>query len=62
MISIFHQILADTGFTPQWVELQKEISLQIDELRKELGKSRCVILKVVIDEGILPQSDFLRFN
>jgi len=35
-----NQILADTGFTPQWVELQKEISLQIEELRKELGKSR----------------------
>merc|ERR1711971_1233997 len=35
-----NQILVDTGFTPQWVELQKEISLQIEKLREELGKSR----------------------
>ena len=40
--TIFHQILADTGFTPQWVELQKEIRLQTEELRKELGKFRLV--------------------
>merc|ERR1712212_142067 len=35
-----NQILADTGFTPQWVEVQKEIRLQIEALRKELGNSR----------------------
>ena len=38
---MFNQILVDTGFTPQWVELQKEIRLETEALRKELGKSRC---------------------
>lgn len=34
--------MADTGFTPQWVELQKEIRLQTEALRQELGKFRLV--------------------
>ena len=36
----FPQILVETGFAPEWVELQKEIRLQTDALRKELGKCR----------------------
>lgn len=35
-----NQILVETGFAPEWVELQKEIRLQTDALRKELGKCR----------------------
>ena len=37
----FHQILVETGFAPEWVELQKEIRIQTEALRKELGKCRC---------------------
>ena len=47
--SKFPQILVDTGFTPRWVELQKEIRLEVEALKKELEKSRLVgfsILKV----------------
>merc|ERR1712209_292164 len=35
-----NQILVETGFAPEWVELQKEIRLQSEALRKELGKFR----------------------
>jgi len=35
-----NQILVETGFAPEWVELQKEIRLQSEALRKELGKCR----------------------
>ena len=41
LILRFHQILVETGFAPEWVELQKEIRIQIEALRKELGKCRC---------------------
>ena len=37
----FHQILVETGFAPEWVELQKEIRIESEALRKELGKCRC---------------------
>ena len=36
----FPQILVETGFAPEWVELQKEIRNQTEALRKELGKCR----------------------
>ena len=36
----FPQILVETGFAPEWVELQKEIRIQTEALRKELGKCR----------------------
>ena len=36
----FRQILVETGFAPEWVELQKEIRIQTEALRKELGKCR----------------------
>jgi len=35
-----NQILVETGFAPEWVELQKEIRIQTEALRKELGKCR----------------------
>merc|ERR1711962_1649368 len=35
-----NQILVETGFAPEWVELQKEIRLQSEALRKELSKCR----------------------
>ena len=38
----FPQILVETGFAPEWVELQKEIRIQTEALRKELGKCRCL--------------------
>ena len=41
LILRFHQILVETGFAPEWVELQKEIRIQIEALRKELAKCRC---------------------
>merc|ERR1712110_135870 len=35
-----NQILVETGFAPEWVELQKEIRIQIEALRKELANCR----------------------
>lgn len=35
-----NQILVETGFAPEWVELQKEIRNQTEAVQKELTKFR----------------------
>ena len=39
-----NQILVETGFSPEWVELQKEIRNQTEAMRGELRKCRWVVI------------------